>query len=206
MNNKSERALGDPGTDPDNGGESQELDESLLVDTTVTPVADDFDLDAWLAGVRPTRRSVKLYPHAHLVARMEQIADTIEAAPKTQDVDDLIDEFEQLKTQFRDGIWFTLEKRSSEWQHRWRKDLCKRLNLREDKDEDLAIIVLHQIAEQIVSPPGVTYNQLRTLRETNEGECNKLMFTLTAVNQVVAEKAAVLDRDFSGRRSATTPD
>lgn len=183
--------------------ESQEVKS---VDTTVTPVPEDFDIDAWLSGVRPTRRSVKLYPQAHLVARLEQIAVEIDETPDGVNVDDLIDEFEQVKSQFREGVWFTVEARSQEWLDKIRKDLTKRLNLDPKKDSDVMIINLHILAEQIVSPAGWTYNRLKQLKAASEGEMAKLMDTCNKANSNLAESAGVLDRDFSVRRSVTNQD
>lgn len=183
--------------------------ETSLVDTTVTPVPEDFDLDAWLDGVRPQRRSVKLYPQADLVARMEEIADKIDNTPsyeESEELDALIDEFDQLKAQFKDGVWFTVEQRSTEWVENFRKRLAKTHNLKDDPAKDAELISTYQIAEQIIQPQGVTFNHLRKLQAANEAEYVKLITATQLVNQMLAEKAGVLDRDFSGRRSASTED
>ena len=195
-------------------GDVLQVDESAIVDSSVTPVPEDFDLDAWLDGVRPTRRSVKLYPNAHLVARLEEIADRIDNTPDGENVDALIDEFEQVKAQLQSGVWFTVEKRSSEWVAQFQKDLAKRLNLDLSRKgdgtaknpKDSTTVSLHQLAAQIVSPEGVTYNHLRKLVDHNEGEAIKLLNAMESANNTLAEGAGVLDRDFSERRSASTPD
>lgn len=181
-----------------------DVDTSVDVSPTVTPA--NFDIDAWAAGVHPTRRSVKLYPNAHLVARLDELSDRIDSTPEGENVDDLIDEFDALRTQFRDGIWFTVEKRSSEWVEAHRKAATKRLGIKLDNDGDPTeadniTLVLHQIVDQLVAPAGVTYDHLRTMLSANEGELNKLVVTLNAVQRQLAENAGVLDRDFSARRS-----
>lgn len=182
-----------------------EVEDDLTVDSSVTPTPEDFDLDSWIEGVRPTRKSIKLFPHANLIARMEQIADQIDNAPPGEDVDELISEFEQAKAEFKTGVWFTIEQRSQEWVDNFRKRKAKDLKIT-DEGSDAALISIYQMAEQIVQPADVTFNHLRTLQKSNEGEFAKLVDTLQKTNQVLAEKNGVLDRDFSERRSGTTPD
>lgn len=177
------------------------------VDSSPEVTPENFDLDGWLAGIRPTRRSVKLHAEGHLIARLEELAERIDAAPEGVDVDELIAEFERVRDQFNTGVWFTVEKRSSEWSKRFRKDLSKRHNLKPDDNEgDNIIATLHQLAEQIVTPTGITYQHLRDMLDANEGELNKLILTMTNANTQLAESAGVLTRDFSERRSDTTQD
>lgn len=182
-----------------------DVDTSVDVSPAVTP--QNFDLEQWVAGVRPTRRSVKLYPNAHLVARMDELADRIDNTPDGAEVDALIDEFDQLRKQFRDGVWFTVEKRSTEWVAALRKRVAKANGIKLDDDGDAEgtdaniTLSLHQLAEQIVSPAGVTYEQLRAMLDANEGELNKLALTMQTVQSQLAQSAGVLDRDFSARRS-----
>lgn len=180
-------------------------DHSVDVSPDVTP--EDFDMNEWVAGVRPTRRSVRLFPNAHLIARMEDIARDIEAAAEDSNVDDLIDAYEQAKTDFLNGVTFTLEKRSSEWIENFRAELKARLKLKIDQDDssekDVMTALLHQLAEQIVTPSGVTPENLRSLYEANEGELNKLIVAMTTVNASLAQSAKVLDLDFSQRRSTS---
>lgn len=181
----------------------------VVVDSTGPVTPEDFDVEAFLAGMRPTRRSVKLYPSAHLVGRMEEIAGLIEAADPDASVDDLIDEFEACKAAFRDGQWWTVEKRSSEWINRFRADAAKALGLdvkalddpEQDLNEQRAEVVLRQVAAQVVVPSGVTYETLRAMIETNEGEVNKLIVAVEFANTQLAESAKVLTLDFSQRRS-----
>lgn len=182
-----------------------QVEDDLTVDTTVEPTPEDFDLDAWIAGVRPTRKAIKLFPHANLIARMEQLAQQIDDAGPADDVDPLIDQFEQAKADFKTGVWFVLEQRSQEWVDSFRKRKAKDLKLA-DEGANAALISIYQIAEQIVQPEDVTFNHLRTLQRSNEGEFAKLIDTLAKTNQTLAERSGVLDRDFSERRSGTTRD
>lgn len=194
------------------------MDERSLADVVTVESApnitpQDFSFEDFLNGVRPPRRSVLLYPRGDLIARLDEIVTAIERAPETENVDDLIDEYEQVKGEFQNGQWFTVEKRSSEWLEKFRLDAEKRLGMKrtrkDDDDEpslsrdDLARISVHQLAEQIVVPSGVTVDQLQRLLDTNEGEFNKLVFAMIEVNTKLAQSSEVLTKDFSRRRSGS---
>jgi hypothetical protein len=182
------------------------------VDSSVTPTPENFDIDEWIAGVRPTRRSVRLVANGHLVARLEEIADQIERAPEDADVDDLIDQYDAIKAQVREGVWFTLEKRSSEWVYEFLRSTCASLGYPAPERGDQPLgkltteqrieVVLRQVAAQTVVPQGLTAGHLQRMLDANEGELNKLVLTMDAVNSTLAESAGVMDRDFSGRRSS----
>lgn len=193
---------------PENAETPESLNTSVDTSPTITP--QDFQWADFLAGVHPTRRGVRLYPQAQLVARMEYLADRIEALPDGPEVDQLIDEFEQTKAAFKEGVWFEVEKRSSEWVKKFRTDLAAKLDLNlgtEEKDfadadpQHSMTAVLHQLAAQIVTPANTTYEDLHRLYEANEGELNKLIVTMGFTNEALAERAKVLDVDFSQRRS-----
>ena len=182
------------------------------VDVTPQPLPEDFDMATFLEGVRPTRHAVQLFPQAHLIAHLEQLASQIDAAASDADVDALVDEFDQVRDQFRTGIWFTVEKRSSEWVDDFRETTAKSLGLKKVRDDDdneayvhadALKVSMHQLAAQIVEPAGVTHADLRRLLDNNEGELSKLLMVMNLVNTQLAESSEVLKRDFSRRRSAS---
>lgn len=184
--------------------------QDTSVDVPVQTNPEDFDFPAWLEGVRPTRRGVRLYSRADIIARLEHIADEIDAAPEDANVNDLIDEAERLQATWRDGIvWVVIEKRSSEWLDAFREEGAKRLGVTlNDKgevgDKDKATrLMFEQIAAQIVEPEGFTADHLERLYQANEGEVTKLLVTTRRVNNELAESAKVVTRDFSQRRSTS---
>lgn len=186
-------------------GEASLADAVTGVDVSVPPTPENFDLADWVAGIRPTRRAVKLYPYRHLVSDLEQLADRIESTPDGPEVDAMIDRFDALRAKAEQSVWFVIEKRSRDWIERFRRDVAKRHGLNPKTSEDDALTVhLHQMAEQIIQPAGVTAEMLQAMVEANEGEVFKLQQTLQAVNDQLAESAEVLTRDFSDRRSAGT--
>ena len=206
MSAATERALSDA-ADP---VEERALGD-MPIDVSETPTPETFNVDEWIAGVRPTRRSVRIFARGDLIAAMEVIADRIREADDDADVDDLIDRFEALKAEFQSGLTVTVEKRSSDWERKFRKDFIRdaklSVKMRRDDSNDMdgpaderGRVVLHQLAAQIVSPT-FTYEQLTALEDANEGELAKLLRALNEVNRTVAEAQDVMTADFSRRRS-----
>lgn len=175
--------------------------------TAPLPEPEEFDFAAWLAGVRPTRRAVKLYARADVLARMEEISQLVEDADDEQ-AGALVDEFDALKAAFENsGRWFVVEARSSEWVEDFRRVYKRDHGIKgEPGDRQRIAIILAQLAEQIVSPAGVTAEMLERLHDTNAGELNKLVVAVTMANDQVAQSAGVLKLDFSSRRPVRDPD
>ena len=184
-----------------------DIADTPIIDATEPPEVEDFDFDAWLAGVRPTRRSVKLYGRADLIGRMEEIAAQIEDAVG-DDAEDLIDEFETAKDAFdASARWFVVEARSPEWVDDFHRTRARAIGIKkgEPGERQKQQILLEQLAEQIVSPTGITPQALVTLLDRNAGELNKLIVAMTFANTSVAESAKVLTLDFSSRRPGGSP-
>ena len=175
----------------------------VAVDVTPELTPEGFDVDAWIAGVRPTRRAVQLFARSDLIARLDELAARIGGADDDEAAGPLIDEFEGLRAEYLSGVWWTVEGRSPEWVERFRTETKKALGLTGDPSGVDAIrLVSEQIAEQLVSPRA-SARQLVQLAETNAGEWRKLAVALELVNQRLGEKSDVLTLDFSSRRSAS---
>lgn len=184
--------------------------EKSLADLTVDtsgqlPPPADFNLQAFIRGVRPTRRSVRLYQQADVISQLEKLAEQIEQLPDGPEVDALIDQAQELQRIFHaGGVWFTVEKRSGEWVKAFRDRTSAAIGKTADSEDGAMHIQLHQLAAQIVEPAGVTAEDLYQLYEANEGEVAKLLVALTMVNEQIAESAKVISLDFSQRRSGRT--
>lgn len=201
-------------------------DESLgdaaveTVDVTPEIDAEDFDFESFLAGARPTRRAVKIYRRADLVAAIEEAA-----GPLLQREDDdhrplnaaekkAAKEVARLREEFEaSGVWFVAEARSRDWQTKTREEIAKRLGL--DLGDDVPAdevtdahrearytVSLHMAAEQIAIPSGATAEGLRRLGQINEGELTKVLVAVYTANAQQAQAAGVLTRDFSPAPSA----
>lgn len=176
----------------------------LAVDTTpALPAPADFNLQAFIRGVRPTRRSVRLFQQADLVGQLEKLAQQIEDLPDGPEVDALVDQAVELQAMFHaGGVWFTVEKRSSEWVKNFRDKTAAQLGYTStDSEEAKMQLLLHQLAAQLVEPAGVTAEDLYAIYTANEGEVSKMIVALTMVNEQIAESAKVVSLDFSRRRS-----
>ena len=180
-----------------------------VVDSTVEPTPENFNPIAWIEGVRPTRRSVRLHQHAHLVGVMEQIEGEYREAEATgasaAQKKEIVARYVAARDEFwAKSTWFTVEKRSSDWVSETRSQVAKAhgIKLGEDGDDsdlteaDKKTLLLAQLARQIVSPK-VDADFLGRLYEANEGELAKLLTAMTLANSQQAESARVASRDFS---------
>lgn len=193
---------------------------SAFMRDTSTPLnAATFDLDAFLGGMRPTRRTVKLHERADLIGVMDELANRIESAPADVDVDDLIDRFVEARAAFLSGVtYWTVEKRSSEWISDSRRAYAKehgiKLNADDSTDDSKSglAMLLNQVVGQVVEVKDadgaildrpVTFDLLRAMYDVNEGEVNKLVVAIEDANTAIAQSAKVLSRDFSQRYSTS---
>lgn len=178
-----------------------------MTDTSITPTVEDFDLDAWLGGARPVRRSITLYARGDLIGRLEELVTLIEHADGDER-SELEEEAEQVQEAFlASGQAFTLEGRSSEWVNAHRDECVKhglKLGVKSGSLKDQTEYFLRMLAEQIVVPSGMTYEKLKRLAEISEPDVMKLLKVQASANNDVAESAGVVTRDFSRGRSGTT--
>ena len=178
-----------------------------IIDATPDVAAQDFDFEDFLAGARPTRRAAKLYKRADLIGGLEELAQTLEANGKDPGADP---KFRAMYDAFHaSGRWFTVEKKSGEWEAKFRKDTARRLDIKLAKDgafaseEDGLALAFEQAAAQIVNPANVTAEGLRKLYEINQGEVNKIFLAVRLANQEMAETVRVVGPDFSPKPSTS---
>lgn len=182
--------------------------EDLIVDTTPDVPVEDFDFAEFLFGARPTRRSTKLYMRADLVGQLEELIQDLEAAGDDPATDPKVREL--YDTFHASGRWFTVEKKSGEWETKFRQDTINRLSIKVDKDgnvlsaADGLAIAFEQTAAQIVVPSNVTADGLRKLYDVNQGEVNKLFLAVRLANNEMAETVRVVGPDFSSKPSTST--
>lgn len=182
------------------------------IDTSITPTVEDFDLDAWLNGARPSRRSITLYSRGDLIGRLEELAALIERHDGDDDEEelDLYDEAEALRRTFlASGQIFTVEGRSSEWVKAYRggceKQFGLKLGVKTGTVKDETEYALRMLADQVCVPSGMTYEKLKRLSEIAEPEVMKLITVQVAANTQAAATVGVVTRDFSQGRSGLTP-
>ncbi|MDO5534115.1 MAG: hypothetical protein Q4F65_05640 [Propionibacteriaceae bacterium] len=165
-----------------------------------------FDVGAFVAGVRGTRMRVKIQPNAHLLARLQELADEIDACPSDDEIpDELVNEWLDTKAAFDDVRVFVVEGRSVDWARQFAKDAKARgINPQRKGLSDDAVVehtkrLWHeQIAAQVVSPAEVVPEDIAALYAQSEVEGDKLWRAVQAVNSQPVEK---LVPDFSRRVS-----
>jgi len=180
------------------------------IDTSITPTVEDFDLDAWLNGARPVRRSITLYARGDLIGRLEELVTLIEKCEDDGQRQEFEDEAEKVQHTFlASGQTFTVEARSSEWVKAYREGCAKQLGLKlgvkTGTVKDERQYALRMLGEQVVVPSGMTYAQLERLSEIAEPEVMKLIRVQVAANTEAAAGVGVVTRDFSQGRSGLVP-
>lgn len=187
------------------------VDESLagddVVDITHDLTPEDFDFDAFVDGVRPGRRAVRVTMRADLAAEIDQIAIQAEALedPNGDEAQALYDRFEQIQAQIvASQRMFVVEARSD---HRGRQ-IIKQMEKQgitepgkkatqaeiQEWNEEVAI---RRLADAIVIPSNVTVDGLKKLEERAPSEVNKLY---GAMHQVNTNPVKGVDPNFSLRR------
>lgn len=180
-------------------------DEAVaLTETASDP--ESFDVGAMVAGVRATRTRVKIQPNAHLLERLQEIADEIDSYPTDEDVpDSLVEEWVETKAEFDHVDVYVIEGRTSDWVRQFHKDL-KGKGINPDRkglsDQERTAQnkrqVHAQIAAQIISPEGVTEEQVADIYASNEPQ-GDLLFQ--AVGRVNTRPVKEMTPDFSQRVS-----
>jgi hypothetical protein len=190
---------------------------SFMRDTSPPLDTATFNPVAWVQGMRPNRRTVKLYLGNDLVGQLDELADRIETAGPDVDVSADVEEFERLRQEYLAGhTYWVVEGRSSEWITKCWEDIATqkriRLNKQADTDnqKDRLELILGQLSQQIVevrSPDGQTSRDpisvevLRSMFTANEREFNKLVYAMSDVNQIPSDRSEALTRNFSQRSS-----
>jgi hypothetical protein len=162
----------------------------------------DFDFDAWLEGAERPERAVTVYQKAGLIADLDRLAEQIENADETEDVDGpsmgggvgkLRSEYAKLAKQFHDSaLTFRVQGRDEA-----QKAELVKANKDAVERGELGYVVL---ADAITSPR-VTPEQLKRLA----GKVGEVQFNQLAVAyQKASNEIPAVSADFLPKRS--TPD
>lgn len=163
-------------------------DDDTLGGPEVTDVsealdAEDFDFDAFVEGVRPGRRAVRVTMRADLVAELDRLATRAQSlGDDDAEADELLARFDEVKHQILDSQrTFIVEARSDARGKSIVKQLEKLGYPKPGKkaDEDAAEkwnteAAIHRLADAIVVPSNVSVEGLRKLNDRAESEINKL--------------------------------
>ena len=163
----------------------------------VLPLPEDFDLDAWMSGVRSTVRSVTIYQRGDLLAEIEETERQIQlaGAPDAEEfgMEDAGAGAEVLnarldaayKALLASGVTFKVEARSNDWLEDIHSSVTQASEGRSlTKEERLSIANMRQLAGAIIEPQGVTYEHLKGLEQASGAQYRKLLAAFFQANAV----------------------
>lgn len=167
----------------------------------------DFDLKAWVAGVHPNVKTVPVYARPDLEDEVAMLRDRLAKMPdegpqaergindegpgalRTR-IETLTAELEASRVDFR------VEGRSTTR----RKAVADALK-EQGVDEGSEDFTLHLLAEQIIHPPGVTFDDLKAMTEAIEPQVVKLIAAAHDVNTRTPRVDVPFSRGSSGSLS-----
>lgn len=158
-----------------------------------------FDIAAFVAGAKPTRRAVTLYARGDLRASLDRYGEEIALAEKEGDrkrAETLRKEARQVSEEMTAPgavVDVIVEGRSDDWVDTLNEALEK------DGVTDETEKVLRRVAEQIVEPQGFTYELLEQFRQVSEPQVKRLVAAATMANRQPVDVSA----DFLRGSSAT---
>lgn len=185
--------------------------ELSLADTTpaeeirdVTPenamAPEGFDLQAWLAGARPSRRATTIFARPDLLADIDVLSERVlaaRAADHKGEVADLIGQIRALREELTTSALDIVVEASSE---RVQADLRASLGIVEGQpvtdEQTLAFIAAH-----IVEPAGFDAAALAAFNDISPQQVLKIASAVKVVNQ----SAPAVPAPFSPRSSNSTP-
>lgn len=198
MSETSERSLGDKGEDV----------------RDVTEDRPPLTAAEFIEGLRARRVAVCIRPNLHRYADLQRLVAEIEATPEDENVDGLLDEYEQAKAEFLAEEWWVVEQRSQERREQVRREAAKALGITLDEDGTVTHddpverdrqsirLGMHVYADQVVEPEGVTADDVRDLNDRSPESCGRLIAAIADVQTLMeAEDERSVLRDFSSRRS-----
>ena len=142
------------------------------------PLPEDFDLDSWMQGLRPTVRAYTIYQRADLLAELEDLEKQLQLleAPDADEYTmadvvvgslELNKQINALYQQLLDSrITFKVEARSAEWLKEKGLEVKRTKGYSAlSKDDKAAMVTRHQLADAVVQPKGITVEHLERLEE-----------------------------------------
>lgn len=187
-------------------------EHDTTTDPDLPPPA-DFNLDAWMSGVRSTVRSCTIYQRGDLLAEIEDVERRLQLA-SADDADEygledadggaealnarLDDLYQQL---LASGVTFKVEGRSADWLKAKDKELTRhRLTNGMSDEQKAAVVTRHQLADAIIQPTGVTVEHLERLDDVAGAQYRKLVATFFTACSQAPVVSAPTSPSSSGRR------
>lgn len=155
------------------------------------PPPADFDVNAWVKGVRSTVRAVTLYQRADLLAEIEDLGRRLEIEQRAAEDEDSLDgnqanelaeQLEELYAEFvASGVTWKVEARSADWLTNVEKQVNKHRDSNGlSKEARAELVTATQLADAVIQPTGVTIEHLETLREVSDAQYRRLVAAFLA--------------------------
>lgn len=160
--------------------ESAETIRDVTAPDAMTP--EGFDLDAWLAGARPSRRATTVYARPDLLATIDVLSERVVVARASEDTDEvnrLVAQIRDVRQQMEASALDVVVEASSESA---RARLRESLGIREGQvatDEQTC----HFIAAHIVSPEGLDGEGLMRLNAVSPQQVVKIASAMKVANE-----------------------
>ena len=183
--------------------------EGDIVDITKELNVEDFDFGAFVDGVRPGRRAVKITMRADLMLELDRIIAEYEATDKEdRDEEELLTRVNAVKAEvIASQRMFVIEARSDarideikEEMRTLGKPEPNRKATEEMRRAWREELLLRRLADAIITPSNVTYEGLAKLREVAESQINLLVGTMQMVNSNPTDGVKGVTPDFSRGR------
>ncbi|MCH8613473.1 hypothetical protein [Arsenicicoccus dermatophilus] len=199
------------------------VEASLTTVTTPDPDPAAFDLEEFLAGIRPVLRRIRIYPRGDLVAQADALADELEdlgrahaAVVGTPAEDDAAAAFlaarerlEELRRTYQESaVEWVVQERSADWVAQTRTEFCQARGVEPQPggavpDDLVQEFTYHVTAEMTVTPAGVTTDTMRRLHEAAPHEFERIDAACTAALSQAGPTSWGMTADFSLRPSTT---
>lgn len=165
---------------------TESLEPDFVTDESSELDPDTFDLDAWIGGATATVRAVTLYQRPDLIAEVDRLKEELRIAETISDED------RGMNDPTPDGVRQQLTEVARQWEasrltvkiegrsDEAREKIAKRLKKQGVTDEET--IVLHQLADAIIEPKGLTAEKLRKLQAVSEPQVKLLLVSAAYAN------------------------
>ena len=177
------------------------------------PLPEGFDLNAWFSGIRKTIRSCNVYARGDLLADIEDTERRLQLV----EADDA-DEYSMADAGSKDalnarldamykellasGVTFRIEARSPDWIKAKEKEVTTSSESHGlSKDDKARLSTMHQLADAIIEPAGVTVEHLQMLESESFPQYAKLFSTYNqACSQAPVVSAPTSPSSSASRR------
>lgn len=179
-------------------GETTPEIRDVTAPDAMTPAG--FDLDAWLAGARPSRRATTVYARPDLLATIDVLSERVTVARAAEDTDEaarLVAQIRDVRQQMEASALDVVVEASSESA---RARLREALGIREG-ETPTDVQTCHFIAAHIVSPAGLDGDALARLHEVSPQQVAKIASAMKVAN----ETAPAVPAPFSLTSSPSRP-